>query len=542
MRKLNSSATYHNISLYSFFVCSCIVFLFVFFSVCSLSEQNPVLIRADLLMKERPDSALAILKSISALHQFSQSDSALYALLLTQAQYENYTFVGNDSLIRMAVNYYGSRKKSFRASQAHYYLGLIYKNMGNTPFAVREYLQSIRLMPVENEFLAMIYYNLAECYKDSELYNDAMVAYRKAFYILEDADKQVIMLKGIASIFMLQHQRDSALCYFRRILDYALEQRNDSLKSILNYDLAIVYEQDGDYIQAEEYISRMSGLLDLKILNSISQTKGNIMLGLHDLDSAQYYFNKYKDSTDIYGKIACYGGLYQVEKMKGNWRAAVRYADIYMILYDSIQGLSNIEEIVHLIDKYQLETYEQGLSQRIRLQATVWTVVFLGLVVTVYFLWNSKKRNHNRALAQRRVEIAHQSNAVEKNDKSKFVELGSQQIQRSIQIFQATDCYQKLCMMEKSTFKKRFEMKVLVPSINKTIRNVFVDVMANLKECCPTLTENDLFYCVLSLLHYPKDVIIELMDVSSDALKTRKSRIKSKMCEDLFNHIFSSDN
>lgn len=78
--------------------------------------------------------------------------------------------------------------------------------------------------------------------------------------------------------------------------------------------------------------------------------------------------------------------------------------------------------------------------------------------------------------------------------------------------------------------------------INATICKTFVDVMANLKECCPTLTNDDLFYCILSLLHCSKVVIMELMNATSDALKTRKNRIKNKMDQQLFESVFTVDN
>lgn len=88
-----------------------------------------------------------------------------YALLLTQARHKNYIALGDDSLIKTAVEYYGDKKKSVRAAKAHYYWGATYLEKGYTSFAVEEYLAAIRLMPIRNEFLAMIYDNLAECYE-----------------------------------------------------------------------------------------------------------------------------------------------------------------------------------------------------------------------------------------------------------------------------------------------------------------------------------------------------------------------------------------
>ena len=63
--------------------------------------------------------------------------------------------------------------------------GATYGEKGYTSFAVDEYLTAIRLMPVRDEFLAMIYDNLADCYEKDELDNVAMEAYRAAYQILK---------------------------------------------------------------------------------------------------------------------------------------------------------------------------------------------------------------------------------------------------------------------------------------------------------------------------------------------------------------------
>ena len=85
-------------------------------------------------------------------------------------------------------------------------------------------------------------------------------------------------------------------------------------------------------------------------------------------------------------------------------------------------------------------------------------------------------------------------------------------------------------------------MRSLRKEIRSTISNAFVDVMVNLKERCPTLTGDDVFYCVLSLLCCSKIVMMELMDATSDALKTRKNRIKNKMDSQIFDRVFGVDN
>ncbi|MBQ8673369.1 MAG: hypothetical protein IJ511_04855 [Bacteroides sp.] len=63
--------------------------------------------------------------------------------------------------------------------------------------------------------------------------------------------------------------------------------------------------------------------------------------------------------------------------------------------------------------------------------------------------------------------------------------------------------------------------------------------MKDLKEQTPALTSDELIFCTFFLLGCSKELTADLMNTSTDAVKTRKSRIKSKMNPELFNWIFN---
>lgn len=538
----------------SFFFCFFLtgsIVLSVFLSSCSSSVKNPLLLRADSLMETRPDSSLSILESITFPQKLSRSDKAYYALLLTQARHKNYIPLKNDSLIKIAVDYYGDTKKNLKAVKAHYYLGATYWDMERTSFAVEEYLKAIQLASEENEFVAMVYENLAECYEDENLYDIAMEAYRKACHIRKAGIKQIFSLRGIGYVFLLQNQVDSALHYYQKAMDYALAEKDSNWISGLNHDFAIAYEQKGDHLEANRRISQAIQMADSVRKANLFWTKGQIMLNLNLPDSAWFYFNEYKDDSNIYGKAICYDGLYQTEKDRGNWKTAVETADIYMALYDSIQHLSDSKELARLMDNYQLEEYKKELSQHTRKIVIVLTVLFFILVVVIgfLFLWKDRKRkNHyialQKKLTEKRVDLMRATDAIDFKEgaNDKLVKLKEEQWQLCVSIFQTKEAYKKLLLLEKATPKQLLSLRPLVPFINETIRNDFIDIMADLKGKSPSLTSDDLFYCILSLLHCSKNTIMELMDVSSDAIKTRKNRIKNKIDPKLFEDIFNSGN
>ncbi len=529
------------------------ILMSVSLSSCSSSVKSPLLLSADSLMEIYPDSALSILESISSPQKLPCADRALYALLLTQARHKNYIALGDDSLIKTAVEYYGDKKKSVRAAKAHYYWGATYGEKGYTSFAVDEYLTAIRLMPVRDEFLAMIYDNLADCYEKDELDNVAMEAYRAAYQILKGKSGQIYPMRGIARMFLLQNRKDSALFYYQQALDCALADKDSSLIGALYHDFAMVYNEKKDYILANQYVSKAIMIQEEGAVNACL-SKAQIMLNLNQLDSASYFYNKNMSQLDIYGKAVCYDGMYQIAKKKGEWKVATENMDIYKVLYDSIQIMTDNEELNRLMDKHQLEEHKRLLSEHAKtLVFTLVAVFFFLMIICVFcFMWNDRKRKKyyialQHELTQKRVDtMLLKDEEVSESNKEhidkKRSELTEQQIQLCVSVLKTTDCYDQLETLEKATPKQLLAMRSLRKDIRSTISNAFVDVMVNLKERYPTLTGDDVFYCVLSLLYCSKTVMMELMDATSDALKTRKNRIKNKVDAQLFERVFGADN
>ena len=135
------------------------------------------------------------------------------------------------------------------------------------------------------------------------------------------------------------------------------------------------------------------------------------MLNLNKLDSASYFFRKNIDQLDIYGRAVCYDGMYQIAKKRGEWKTATENIDAYKVLYDSIQFMTDNEELNRLMDKHQLEEHKRLLSEHTKtLIFSLVTAFFLLMVVCVfYFMWNDRKRKKHyialqHELTQKRVD------------------------------------------------------------------------------------------------------------------------------------------
>ena len=126
------------------------LFFFIFLFACHRdSDKTSLLHRADSLMQEFPDSALAILESIPHVEKLSGSNRADYAIFLTRARTKMYIHESSDSLIRYAVDYYKRSWNDERKMQAYYYRGCVYRDMRCMDLAVKDFLQALKVIPKE---------------------------------------------------------------------------------------------------------------------------------------------------------------------------------------------------------------------------------------------------------------------------------------------------------------------------------------------------------------------------------------------------------
>ena len=126
-----------------------LLFLVTFGACSDPKHVTEPLYRAEALMNEAPDSAWAVLNTVSPDEMGQNRTRALYALLYTQAQDKTYRDETNDSLISVAVDYYRHTD-----DVRHKFLSYYYK--GRVSFNAKDYL------------------NATSCYMEAEQLADAV--------------------------------------------------------------------------------------------------------------------------------------------------------------------------------------------------------------------------------------------------------------------------------------------------------------------------------------------------------------------------------
>ena len=548
------------------------LFLFIVLAGCQQNDKyTALLLQADSIMNVRPDSALALLNLIQFPQEMKTADRALYSLLFTQAEQKNRISHTNDSLIRIAVDYYKDKDDKEQETKAYYYLGCVYQDIGDIVGATDAFLKALNINPQvinDTERLTMIYENLAECYQSQGFYDKAMEMYRISYKtnINHNEEKNILFsLQGIGEVFMYQHQWDSAAYYYNEIIEKSRAIGDSSWISIGISNLAHVYYNQKKYPEAYHTALKSIHNNNEDKENEITSKYillGDILIQLGQYDSARYYLSLNSIKEDPFLRASRHFSLYELEKKCGKYKEATQYIDTYTTLYDSLREEKNKEEIAKLINSYTIERYKREISEKQKHQTRISISFSILIIISILFIFlmidRHRKQEYiglHKSLMKKRGEIMkmqeelnsmdmnHSLNSIqEKENKQNILkQLQKEKFYYSIQLFQKTSYYKTIQELKQ---KRRIEEKVFTSGERELlwdcIYQIFSDTMSYLKAQCPELTREDLLYCIFYLLGYSNSIIIICAGSNANALKSRKNRLKNKMTKELYSFIFST--
>lgn len=141
-----------------------------------------LLVEAETLMYEHPDSALRLLETIQHPEWLTGQTQADYALLLTQARSRNLIPATSDSLIRIAVDYYRNSDQKEQKVKALLHLGDVYLDMGRYAEAALPLMQAEEWADgLEDPYVKyLIHIDLGYLNRKGKNYNSALDHYKTA--------------------------------------------------------------------------------------------------------------------------------------------------------------------------------------------------------------------------------------------------------------------------------------------------------------------------------------------------------------------------
>lgn len=206
------------------------------------AAERSDLMRADSLMWIRPDSSLAILRQVEPA-ELDEANRAYYALLMTQAQFRNNGFPKSDSLISIALDYYGDNHNRERLTRTLTYRGFVSESNDKASEAMEWYLRA-EANADKNDYqnLGNIYIRMGVLHREHlSRYKEDLHCFLKSYeYYLKVGDKsrQLNCLMNIGGLYR-GYKPDSASYYLSKGGNLAMELGDTVV-----------------YVRSKEYISR----------------------------------------------------------------------------------------------------------------------------------------------------------------------------------------------------------------------------------------------------------------------------------------------
>lgn len=512
---------------YFFYVIIC-----CFLSCCHWDKQEQeILSKVRLLIKERPDSAYILLRQIPHPQKMNQQSQADYALLLTQAKERNFISHENDSLIQVAVNYYKKSEDKKTQARVYYYLGKVYTETGDYLAAIDAYLKTLELSLFIQDIsiIRRTYIQLSQLYEKQELYEEAMKMSRKSYDISrsDSIPTQVITpLRDIAGLFLYLNQPDSAHYYLNQALNICEETHSPKYMARILIDIAQVYYAKGEYEKAYQFVREsISDFSEEKDSLSYLFLKGDLFYQLNRLDSANYYLLQSKESADIQTRLDSYRSLSGLERKTGNIEKSLQYTDIYLALKDSIALQKNPIAAMQLIHQSDIRQVAHQQELKVRKLTILFTVALLFfLAFGIFYFFKSRK-----------IHSARKEELIPSCQELKYKEVLQQ-----IEQFKQTDVYKKLCEIEVLSNSDSFKLtKAETEEIYRSIVLFFSDTIQFLNQTYPALKPDDIYCILLYSSELSTRTISTCMGISADALRNRKARIKGKTDVATFDFFFN---
>jgi len=376
---------------------------------CGSSTVDPRLLRAESIMEEHPDTALAIVESIDTLSLTSDRDKALYGLLLTQAHVKNYIDSDSITIIDRSVRYFEENNFLTELMKSQFYKAYLLSYKGQIISAITAVMEAYRLsIRLEDDYWRAKYAELKEDLAvQSYLYEEAIQNAKEAAVFYKKVGKILNHRYAICDVALQlgnNAQYSQSIALFDSIKNVvAHEEPIDSgLLSCVFHPLFHMQLYSGNYNDA------LATLDTIKSLNGLNESSLLMKCGQIDL-----YLNNghLKEAENI---LTSLDPISHMTVLSPNDRASIlsRKSRLHKIRGEYAEAYANIDSILKIQnsevrrlfkqsaaiaqrDYYKsMSQAEQDHSERLRLYIflLVTALVMLSIIGILLYIIEKKKR------------------------------------------------------------------------------------------------------------------------------------------------------
>lgn len=497
---------------------------FLLFTGCSFTTNDLKI--AEQLLETAPDSALMMLQRIQPITSFSDSDRALYGILLFQALDKNNQTLQPDSTINFSVNYYLQKNKKRELAISYYYKARLYKKAQRFDEATLLYLKALDILQNSEDyfFLGKIYSDMGDICAFQKDYKESLFKFQLSssyFQKAKDSIEACNKLIDIGRVYKyLNNPQKANLYYYKAIsqtkdsivngaalqeigINYFYEKKYDSTKHILRKSLN--YPFKGTSYSIRCYI----------IADAYFETK--------QYDSAMYYSKlAFEYPSTFFIQRECFRILANTEYRRGDFNSMGIYFKKYQECTDSvrqieIQTKSTILEDIH-------ETKSAFLKSKyflLLLSLVILLLILLGSYIYILLSKRNKKKEKKLENVEKKLinkQVLLKESLIKKIEENKQIK---------------TPTYKKATIKERELIDKEIYTFCLHlddwDSFEKLMNQTFNNLFVVLKEKCSDINRKELILCSLLLLEVPTSDMTIILECQQGSLYKLKQRLAQKL-------------
>lgn len=487
------------------------------------------------LAEFKPDSALAFLNRINQ-GKLSDEDMAKYALTYYMAQDKSGLDVDNDSLIRIAYDWYEGHQEDSLYASSLYYMGKCFllndsmeqaKSCLEKSYSISDSLHNMNLICLALDKLIEVEEQLAP-YKALN-YAKALVKMYESMPNVSIYNKVAARLR-LCDNFMFVDSLRQALCEGQIALKLAMKDADRNLYSFVCQDLANVYEKVGEkdsclFYARQAYSSNGTDRLSCQLMLASAYIS---------VDSIERAFAILKQATpktpeDRYSVFFMQS---QAAMKTLNYMLAKTFGDSANSCLQNMYRSALQAKINYYTSFLKKESERAKMQGKAEMQRWVFgLIVLLGLIIILFVLyayWSYRKRSLARIAHEQEI-FSQKQQMMEKLHQE---ELSHRDVQLSVM---RTYLLKKIEVVEKLNSSVPNESKHIVLSDNDwTELEVFLDsvedlFVSRLKKEHPNLSNADVRLMMLLRLKLSQKTLASIYCVSEKAIKQKLFLYKDKV-------------
>lgn len=537
------------------------------FPACGDVEYDPQLLSVESIMREHPDSAMAVLEAMDPSSFSRDKDFAKYTLLSIRARHNNHLFYA-DSLMYMAEEWFMKHGSDEEKAQILYCIGNSFSSRDSFSAASGYYSRAVIFAENSGDpfLVAAIHNALGYSCRFQMDYEEALSHFTSSSELIKEiGNMQQYLIPKYQQIGMLNslNRLDEAEIALKEASDVALSISDTvTIVRLASMEASVRSNNNPDEEQArriyrdllETYKRYNRG----RIPESHYNTIGALCYQMNDLDSARLFFTaSLRSRPPLETRLGVYSVMSSIEEREGNMEEALRYERLLVSLQDTLYNETKEAMIQTAERKYKNEYLQKSydlLSERFYYQKffiAVIILVFIGLILFIVRFYMRRLRNQKKNMEEalsyvdsirdgyselnERYELLKSDMKNRDAIGGKMVKILGNRMESLKALLEMASIYESRPSLFYAKFKEHIKVspytdgkweKEIIEITNLSCNNL----IERLGEDHPDLSLHELCYCSLICLGFSQQSIRTLYDHTNiNSIYSLRTKIRAKL-------------